>query len=200
MRALLEDIRRYRSDFPRQRVSAAGLLARRASLQVIAVYRFGRWLRHQPTAVGAVCLMPVRWFVYIPLRAILGRAYGIRLDLSAEIGPGLYIGHVGGIDVERCVVGDHCCIAQQTRIGPTTPTGRGPIIGNRVWIGAHARVLGPITVGDGATIAAGAHVSSDVPPHSLVAGNPARVVKWFYDNRAILGGMTARTFLAYLGE
>jgi hypothetical protein len=50
-------------------------------------------------------------------------------------------------------------------------------------------VLGPIRIGTGATIAAGAHVSKDVPEGALVAGNLARVVKWGYDNSAILGSV-----------
>ena len=55
-------------------------------------------------------------------------------------------------------------------------------------MGAHARILGPVVVGHGATIAAGAHVGQDVPPGALVAGNPARVVRWRYVNSVILGG------------
>ena len=105
----------------------------------------------------------------------------------SDIGPGFYIGHVGGIEVRGCSIGAQCSMAQQTRIGPSVPGGPGPVIGNRVWIGAHGRVLGPIMIGSGATIAAGAHVSRDVPDNALVAANAARVVKWFYDNSAILG-------------
>lgn len=197
MSLLQADVGRYRSDFPR-RLSVAGLLARRWSLHVIAVYRFGRWLKHRPSTLGAVCLRPVLWLVYVPLSEILGRAYGIGLDLTADIGPGFYIGHGGGIDVRHCTIGAHCSIAQQTKIGPGPAGGRGPTIGDRVWIGAHAHVRGPITVGNGATIAAGAHVSRDVPARALVAGNPARVVRWFYDNAFILGdgpGRTTRTAL-----
>ena len=189
MNHLRADIARYRNDFPSRRLTIAGLMARRVSLQVIAAYRLGRWAG----AAGRWSRLwrrPVLWLVYRPLEAIVSRAYGIRLHLSADIGPGLYIGHFGGVEVHGCTIGARCSMAQQTRIGPSAADQPGPIIGNRVWIGAHARVLGPLKVGPGATIAAGAHVSKDVPERALVAGNPARVVKWDYDNSAILGPET----------
>ena len=189
MHHLRADIARYRTDFPSRRLTTAALMARRVSLQVIAVYRLGRWAG----AAGGWSKLwrrPVLWLVYRPLETIVRSAYGIRLHLSADIGPGLYIGHFGGVEIHGCTIGARCSMAQQTRIGPATAERAGPIIGNRVWIGAHARVLGPIRVGPGATIAAGAHVSKDVPERALVAGNPARVVKWNYDNSTILGPET----------
>ena len=50
-------------------------------------------------------------------------------------------------------------------------------IGNDVWIGGHSTILPGVTIGDGAVIAAGSVVTTDVPPRSLVAGNPAKVKK-----------------------
>jgi serine O-acetyltransferase len=186
MTAFTADIRRYQAE-QHQHASVLTLILRRAGLQVLAAYRFGQWLRRARHPVFRAGLMPVHWVGYLPLNELLGRAYGIGLAASAEIGPGLYIGHGGGIELRDCALGAHCSIAQQTKVGPLPRGSRGPRIGNRVWIGAHARVLGPIVVGDGATIAAGAHVVHDVPPRALVAGNPARVVRWGYDNSVILG-------------
>ena len=55
---------------------------------------------------------------------------------------------------------------------------KGPvIIGNNVWIGDKATILGGVTIGDGAVIAANAVVTKDVPAYSVVGGNPARVIK-----------------------
>ena len=51
------------------------------------------------------------------------------------------------------------------------------VIGNDVWIGSNSTILGGVRIGDGAVIGAGAVVTKDVPPYSIVAGNPARVVK-----------------------
>lgn len=55
------------------------------------------------------------------------------------------------------------------------------VIGNDVWIGHGAMIVSGVTVGDGACIGAGAVVSRDVPPYSVVAGNPAKVVRTRYD-------------------
>ena len=51
------------------------------------------------------------------------------------------------------------------------------VVGKDVWIGAHATILKGVTIGDGAIIAAGAVVTRDVPPNTIAAGVPARVVK-----------------------
>lgn len=86
-------------------------------------------------------------------------------------------------------IGDNCAIAgdvliQDTdfhpiidEIGKEKEYSRPVTIGNKVWICAKAIILKGVTVGDGAIIAAGAVVTKDVPPYSLVGGNPARVIK-----------------------
>ena len=86
-------------------------------------------------------------------------------------------------------IGDYCAIAgdvliQDTDFHPLLDAdGKGneytrPIsIGNHVWICAKAIILKGVTIGDGAVVAAGAVVTKDVPPYSLVGGNPARVIK-----------------------
>ena len=50
-------------------------------------------------------------------------------------------------------------------------------IGNKVWIGAHATILPGVTIGDGAVVAAGAVVTKDVPPNTVVGGVPAKIIK-----------------------
>lgn len=55
------------------------------------------------------------------------------------------------------------------------------VVGNDVWIGYSALLLAGITVGDGAVVAAGSVVTSDVPPYAIVAGNPARVVRYRFE-------------------
>lgn len=59
-------------------------------------------------------------------------------------------------------------------------------IGDSVYIGAHARINANISIGNGVTIGAGAFVTEDIPDHSLVLGNPARIAKRGYDNSALL--------------
>ena len=59
------------------------------------------------------------------------------------------------------------------------------IIGNDVWIGAHATIMGGVKIGNGAVIGAGAVVAKDVPPYAIVLGNPARVIKYRFDEATI---------------
>ena len=88
------------------------------------------------------------------------------------------------ISQDAVKVGDDCLISWDVMItdtdyhyvGDLPPTA--PVtIGDRVWIGARASILKGVTIGDGAVVAAGAIVTKDVAPRTLVAGNPARVVR-----------------------
>jgi hypothetical protein len=58
-------------------------------------------------------------------------------------------------------------------------------IGNDVWIGGHATIRAGLEVGNGAVIAAGAYVVKDVPPYAIVGGNPAKVIKYRFDEEII---------------
>jgi acetyltransferase-like isoleucine patch superfamily enzyme len=111
------------------------------------------------------------------------------------VGDGTFIGHRCGFNVSRSIrIGRHCYIASGASIAdfdghpldaaerragkPTPPEACRPIvIGDDVWIGAHVMILKGVTIGDRSIVAAGSVVTRDVPPDSIVAGNPARVVK-----------------------
>jgi acetyltransferase-like isoleucine patch superfamily enzyme len=120
--------------------------------------------------------------------AILGDGTRILLgpEATVTIGDGTYFdGDSRLISATAIKIGAGCAIAWEVLIMDTDfhrmdgrPTGDIPTtIGDHVHIGAAARVLKGVTVGDGAVIAAGAIVTRDVPPGALVAGNPARVVR-----------------------
>ena len=110
--------------------------------------------------------------MYWILSAWARNAYGINLDQSANIAPGFYINHFGGVEVRNCIIGPHCNIQQHAKVGGENTDMR-PVIGEGVWIGAHSRVCANVNVGDGAAIGVGAVVTQDVPGHCLVLGNPA---------------------------
>ncbi len=106
---------------------------------------------------------------------------GICIHAKSEIGEGLYIGHYGTIILPvEGRIGHNCSFAQNTTIGVAgTGENRGaPVIGNRVFVGAHSVVVGKITIGDDAMICAGSIVTRSVPPRAVVMGNPARVVSY----------------------
>lgn len=105
---------------------------------------------------------------------------GIEIHPGAKIGKGLFIDHGDGVVIgETAEIGDNVTIYQGVTLGGTgKETGkRHPNIGNGVVIGAGAKVLGPITVGDNSKIGAGSIVLKDVPPNSTVVGNPGRIVQ-----------------------
>lgn len=157
-------------------------------LQAVWIYRFGRALQRGWRTWWLWPLLPLllpAWLVYFKLAVFVRLGYGIKLYLSAEIGPGLYVGHFGGIEVRNCRIGRNCSISQQTSIGEPSVV-PGPQIGDNVWIGAHSKIAGPLCIGSGATISAGSRVVRDVPPGALVMGSPARLIVQAYDNRRIL--------------
>lgn len=162
------------------------LFANSYGLQALLVYRLGRWLLRARGRCYLWPLLPVCWPIYYLLSRCVWVAYDIRLELSADIGPGFYIGHFGAIRVRRCRIGANCSIAHLTHISAAAE-GRGPVIGDRVWIGAHARIIGPHRIGSDATVGAGTVIQRDIPERVLCLGNPARLVMRNYDNRRILG-------------
>jgi serine O-acetyltransferase len=106
--------------------------------------------------------------------------YGVDLGTSTKIGPGFIIRHTGGIAINGgAVIGKDVEILQGVTIGYARRGKRqgNPIIGDRVWIGSHATIVGNITVGNDVLIAPGAFVNFDVPDNSIVIGNPGRIVK-----------------------
>ena len=94
---------------------------------------------------------------------------------TPEIGGGLYIQHGFATMIAAKSIGENCWINQQVTIGYT---GKGcPVIGNNVMVTCGAKVLGNITVGDGAVIGANAVVVKDVEPGAVMGGVPAKVIR-----------------------
>lgn len=101
---------------------------------------------------------------------------GTDIPLNARLGGGLLIPHPNGIVIHpESEVGPNCLIFQQVTLGTAVRPGL-PRLGGHVDVGAGARILGPVTVGDHARIGANAVVLEDVPAGATVAGIPARPV------------------------
>lgn len=128
-----------------------------------------------------------RWLYkhHLTLLAIIVRAF-IRIIFSAdvpyqlEIGKGTKHPHdaLGSLYHPYAKIGKNCIIRQGVTVGGRAGRKDLPIIGDYVDIGCHAQILGPIKIGDHAVIGAGAIVIKDVPPYAVVAGNPAKIIRY----------------------
>jgi serine O-acetyltransferase len=113
------------------------------------------------------------------LQSQCSRMFAVDIHPAARLGKGLMFDHATGVVIgETATVGDNCSLLHAVTLGGSGKvTGdRHPKIGSGVLIGAGAKVLGNIHVGNCSRIAAGSVVLQDVPPHVTVAGVPARVV------------------------
>ncbi len=107
--------------------------------------------------------------------------FGIEVSPLVEIGGGLFLPHTVGTVIGAARIGDNCTIMQGVTLGTSEPeigftAAARPVVGNGVLIGAGAKVIGGITVGDHAKIGANAVVLRDVPSHSVAVGVPATVL------------------------
>jgi serine O-acetyltransferase len=107
--------------------------------------------------------------------------FGIEVSPQVQIGGGLFLPHTVGTVLGAERIGDNCTIMQGVTLGTSEPdmgftVSARPVIGNNVLIGAGAKVIGRIMVGDHAKIGANAVVLRDVPAHALAVGVPARMV------------------------
>lgn len=104
--------------------------------------------------------------------------YGFQIYPETQIGEGFYLGHWGSLVINpNAKIGKNCNIQQGVTIAQAN---RGknegvPEIGDEVWIGPNAVIVGKIKIGSNVLIAPNAYVNFDVPPHSVVIGNPAQI-------------------------
>ncbi|MBE7159333.1 MAG: serine acetyltransferase [Rhodospirillales bacterium] len=141
----------------------------------IAVYRFSNWLY-----VGrppALLRAPLKLFSFVAVKFCVV-FMEMDIDPQARIGGGFYIGHIGGVHINPgAVLGRNCDLAHRVTIGASA-MGRGgiPVLGDEVYIGTGAVLVGRIKVGDGAKIAANTLVMSNVPAGATVMGVPGRII------------------------
>lgn len=113
----------------------------------------------------------LRFFIYR-----MCKKYGLEISVGAEIGEGFYIGHPYNITVaEGARIGRNVNLHKGCTIGRENRGKRQgvPTIGNNVFVGINAVIVGNITIGDDVLIAPNSFVNQDVPAHTIVTGNPA---------------------------
>jgi serine O-acetyltransferase len=163
MNTLLEDLKAQRE----------GLLG--LGFWALMVYRFG----HARFVIKNKIIRAPWTIAYVILHKLVEILCGITIGSTATIGRRLSIEHHGCIVIHGASsIGDDCLIRHGVTLGNTgfdDPFGA-PRIGDRVQIGAGAKILGRVTVGNDVIIGANAVVTRDVPDHTVVGGVPARTL------------------------
>ena len=141
---------------------------------VLVIYRFGRW---RYTIRPRLLRMPFS-FLYELGKFFSVSCLGAELPAEVVLGRRFVIEHVGAIVISGdAVFGDDCVIRNGVTVGLRHKGVRGsPVIGDRVDIGAGAKLLGPIRIGNDSAIGANAVVLCDVPANSVAVGIPARII------------------------
>jgi len=130
------------------------------------------------------CLRQASLFPKFSIRGLVFRAllnhfsykYGFQILPNTRIGKGLYIGHRGPVVINgQSELGENCTLSHIVTIGQTNRGERAgcPKIGNHVYIGPGAVIIGKIVIGDNVLVAPNALVNFDVPSDCVVSGNPA---------------------------
>ena len=136
--------------------------------KAILFYRVAHWFYQQQLNFIARFISELgRWLT------------GIEIHPGAKIGRRLVIDHgMGVVFGETAEIGDDCIVFHGVTLGGVKfdPIKRHPTVGNRVLIGTGAKILGPITLGDGSRVGANAVVTRDVPAGVTVVGNPAKPI------------------------
>ncbi len=159
------DVARMREEDESLRTLVRGLLSQ--GFQALLVYRIFRWCYER-----GIPTQPLRFFV----ERLTEMTTGISIPAQARVGKGLRIHHFGGIIIHsEAILGEGCTLYQGVTLGDLGGWGGAPRIGNHVVIGAGAKLLGCIEIGDHCRIGANAVVRTSVPTGCLAVGIPAVV-------------------------
>jgi serine O-acetyltransferase len=140
-----------------------------AGFHALLVFRIAHWMHSRRVPIlPRVLSQLARWLT------------GIEIHPGAQIGSGFFIDHGMGVVIgETAEIGDYVTLFQGVTLGGTGKERgkRHPTLGNHVVVGAGAKILGGIQIGDNVKIGANSVVLKSVPPNSTVIGVPARVIK-----------------------
>jgi len=145
--------------------------------RAVAVHRFGVWrMTIQPKLLRAPFSI-----LYRALYRKIRNVYGIELPYTVKLGRRVIIEHQGAIVIHgSCFIGDDSIIRQGVTLGNRYMDRQfeAPKLGDRVNVGAGAKILGNVTIGHDANIGANAVVLSDIPPGRTAVGIPAKILKF----------------------
>ncbi|MBM0107994.1 hypothetical protein JM946_24960 [Steroidobacter sp. S1-65] len=160
--------------------------ARSPGVHAVLVLRFGQWSQRRNKLLR-ILFDPI----YAILNFFIQVLWGIEIPRRAKIGPGLYIGHYGGITVSSgAVIGRDCNLSQSITIGVSgAGSKRGaPTIGDNVYIAPGARLVGKITIGNNVKIGANAVIHKDLPDNAIAVMEPGFKIISYAGNRRIGDG------------
>ena len=169
----------WRADLHRHLGGGAGWRAGLRAYRLVPGFRFMFWLRlaamtRASGGLWRIAHLAARW-----MHRRLRFKFGISIPYQTSIGPGFYIGHFGGIVInEAAIIGRNVNISQGVTIGQSNRGARKgvPVIGEGVYIGPGAVIVGAVKVGRGSAIGANAVVTGDLCENAVAVGSPARVI------------------------
>ncbi len=177
LRGIYLDYRRYRAT-GRGQGSLFGVIFLTQGFWASTVYRLAHWVEiHEHLGIIRVFLR----ILFLICQKLVELLTGISIPATCQIGEGLYIGHFGHLIVNgRVRIGANCNLSQGVTLGiKQEGKNRGvPTLGDRVYIGPNAIIIGDIHIGNDAAVGAGAIVTKTVPPNAVVAGNPAEITSY----------------------
>jgi serine O-acetyltransferase len=171
----------------------------RPGFRAMAVYRFGVWRMR----IGSRLLRAPLSFLYRRLFIRVRNRYGIELPFSAQLGRRVTLEHSHSIVIHgNSVIGNDCYIRQGCTLGNKSLDAPfdAPILGDRVNVGAGAKLLGRVIVGDDATIGANAVVVRHVPAGAVAMGIPAQILRPVPRTSASRGGGSSRSWPAHVAD
>ena len=166
--------------------------------QAVLAHRFLHWLWKLDLGLLSYLTHFVARFIQYQVKIITG----IELHPAAIVGQNVFIDHGAGVVIgETAIIGDDVTIYQGVTLGgvSTKKEKRHPTLGNNIIVGAGAKVLGNIVIGDYVQIGANAVVLKDVPSNSTVVGVPGRIIKMEGDLKEAIDNLEHNNSPDYIG-
>ena len=166
--------------------------------QAVLAHRFLHWLWNLDLGILNPCIKFLARFLQYIVKIITN----IEIHPGSSIGESFFIDHGSGVVIgETTIIGDHVTIYQGVTLGgvSTKKEKRHPTLANHIVLGAGAKVLGNIEIGDYVQVGANSVVVKDVPSNSTVVGIPGRIIKMDGDLKEIIDKLEHNKTPDYIG-